>query len=352
MELFYDILVHIIIPGLVLFYLTISAILLINRAHYEVHKWRVKKAQTKIDVFLTALIFTPFEEEAYKTAISRFKHRIPFGDRWCKEIILHEIISLKQNLKGEIAKNIHFLYEEFGLLHFSLHLLKDRRWYIKSSGLYHFQALEYEKAEKYIRPYLNSKNNMLSANAYMALVAISPRNLDFLARFRSPITLTNEIKIMDIIHTKKIPMPSNLGDWIKSQNPSIVKLGVRLFVHYNYNKQPAELVSLLNSANEFIRREVVIAARDLFIDNAERTLIAHFAGETKTNKIEIIKTLGTIGNHPSELFFGNLLTQPYRSEIKLEAVESLYKLNPDFADTLAEDPLIDKMIKHVKDLNL
>lgn len=350
MEVFTYYLINIVVPVLVLFFLALVVVLAVNRLNYEIFKFRSRLAKAKIDIFLTSLVFSPLDKDDFTLHIDNFKKRIPFEKNWCKEIILNEIINLKQNLKGEIGQNIHFIYEQFHLFNFSLKYLKSYQWYKKSIGIYHFQALEYSKGEKYVRPYLNHKNSILSANAYMALVSLTSDKLDFLVDFANPISLTTEIKIMDILHTKKAPMPQNLKDWIHSDNPSIVKLGIKFMVYYNYTNEAAEILKLLNSDNHIIRYEVILAAKELFIEGAEESLIAQFDIEDKKNKIEILNTLGSMGTAVTENFLSVQLMRPIETDIKLAIVQSLNAINGNyFNEVFKDDNEIMKMVEHVKD---
>lgn len=350
MEVFVDIVIHILVPFMVLAFLTLVVILIVNRTIYEVYKFRVKSAKSKIDAFLTTLVFSPFEEEAFAKKIKKFKKKIPFEKNWCKEIILNEIINLKQNLKGETARHLHFIYEEFDLYKFSLKLLKNPQWYIKSLGIYHFQALEYTKGEKYVIPYLKHKNKILSTNAYIALIALTSDKLDSLIDYSETLTLTSEIKIMDLLHSRKPPMPTNLKDWIHSPNPSIVKLGVKFMVYYNFTITKEDIVRLLNSESEPIRHEVIVATRNLYIEDAEEILINQFPFEEKNNQVEILTSLGAMGTEIAEAFLSQLLIKSTDMDIKLATVYSLNSINKNyFENAFTDNQEVMQMAKHVKD---
>lgn len=349
MEVFIDIVIHILVPIMVLTFLTFVVILIVNRLSYEIFKFRIKLAKAKIDIFLTSLIFSPLDEIDFAIAINNFKQRVPFDKNWCKEIILNEIINLNQNLKGDVKKSIHFIYEQFNLFDYSLQFLKRKEWYIKSLGIYHFQALGYTKGESYVRPYLTSKNKILSSNAYIALIALTSDKLDFLCDYPNPISLTSEIKIMDILHSRKPTAPTNLKDWINSKNPSIAKLGIKFMVYYNNTSYTKEIIKLLRSEHKSIRKEVIIAARDLFIEDAEQILINQFQQEDKKNKIEILNTLAAIGTEISEKYIGSILVGIADTDIKLTAVYSLNAIRNNYFDTSFKDNQeIIKMVKHVK----
>lgn len=335
---------------LVIAFLLLVVLLVFNRLNYEIFSYQKKKAKVKIGAFLTSLIFSDLKREDYAIQIEAFKKTDLFEKKWYKKLVLNDLITLKQNLKGDVTQNIHFIYEQFGLFELSLTYIKSKNWYIKCIGIYHFQALEYIKAEHLIRPYLNSKNKILSANAFIALVSLSSERLDFLVDYENEITLTSEIKTMNILHSKKPPMPQNLNDWIKAPNLAIVRLGLKFMVHYNYLGADKEILLLLNTNNKELRHEVFVTASELFIEGAEEALIVQFEKEQKKNRIAILNTLGEIGTEISNAFLIKLIHSRTENEIKMTAIKGLNKLNPEFLNSnFYDSDKIQRMIKHVKD---
>lgn len=350
MNLNFPNLIHFILFFLILFFVVLIVLLITNRYRYESYKSRIKSTKTKIDFFLTSLLFSFADEEAIKSEIAKFKKEIPFEKKWCKKILLNEIIYLNQNLKGEITNNIHFIYEQFDLFKYTLKFLSSNKWYVKSLGIYQLQTLEYSKGQSYVRPYLNHKNKILVSNAYFALISLASDNLDFLNDYPDSISLKNEIKIMDILHSKKPPIPNNLNEWIISKNPSVVKLGIKFMVFYNCFDETQLILNLLQSDDETIRHEVIVAVNDLIIIGAEQVLIDQFDKEQKANKIEILKSLVTIASKETEKFIHNLLINSIDKDVKLQAVYTLNQINPTYFDTTFEgNTEITKMVKHVKD---
>lgn len=343
-------LIHFILLFLALFFLILIILLITNRLSYESYRSRIKSTKSKIDIFLTSLLFSFSDEESIISSIEQFKKQIPFEKKWCKKIILNEIIYLNQNLKGEITNNIHLIYEQFDLFNYTLKFLSNKKWYMKSLGIYQLQTLEYTKGQSYVRPYLNHKNKILVSNAYFGLISLAPDNLDFLNDYPDSISLKNEIKIMDILHSKKPPIPNNLKEWVVSKNPSVVKLGIKFMVFYNCFSETQLILNLLQSDDETIRHEVIVAVNDLIIIGAEQVLIDQFDKEQKANKIEILKSLSAIGSEATEKFISELLINSIDKDVKLEAVYTLNQINPAyFEDAFEGDSEISKMVKHVKD---
>jgi hypothetical protein len=342
-------LTHIILPVLIVFFLILISTLIVNRFLTNLYTPKINAVKNKVDDFLTFLVFSSYEESELASKIDSFKKEIPFEKKWCKKIVLNKIIFLKRNLKGDVIKTSHLIYEQFGLFDYTISLLKSKKKYLICIGMYHLNALEYSKGKNYILPFLNHKTRILNSSAHLTLISLEPENLSLLFNYPKSILMAGEINIMNIVHQKKPPIPGNLKDWIHSENPLIVRLAIKLMVFYNYTNENQSIITHLKSDDAKIRHEAIIAVRQLFIFDTERILIEQFDNEDKKNKIEILNTLTATGGDYSEEFMLSLLTKSIDSDIKLKAVESISTINPTYFETnFNKNTEMIKMIKHVK----
>ena len=158
---------------------------------------------------------------------------------------------------------------------------------------------------------------------------------------------------MDILHQKKTKIPSNLSQWIISENDSIIKLGIKLMMFYNYTNENETIIKLLKHEDKSVRFEAITAIKFLFIYEAETVLIEQFEYEDTQNKLEIFNTLSRIGTTESENFIAQLLENKTDENIKLDAVYCLNKINPNYFDNhFLDNEDVQKMVKHVKTPNL
>ena len=341
--------VLIVLPVLICGFILLIAILIINRFRYDLFRPKLEAAKSEIDSFLTNMIFSPFDETLFKTEIEQFKKVIPFEKKWCKKLILNEIIFLKLNLKGEVTNTFHFLYEQFDLFEYTKKLLKSRRFYLKCVGMYQLESLEYKKGIHFITPLLNHKNRSVKSSAFLTLISLKPNKLESLIDFSHQITIAEEINIMDILHQKKTQRPTNLHQWIISDNISIIKLGIKLMMFYNYTNENETILTLLKHNDKSVRYEAITAVKFLFIYEAESILIEQFESEDTQNKLEIFNTLSAIGMTDSENFIAQLLENKTAENIKLDAVYCLNKINSHyFEDHFLDNEDVQKMVKHVK----
>ncbi|WP_264564987.1 HEAT repeat domain-containing protein [Flavobacterium sp. N3904] len=348
MDVFINYFIVIVLPILIVVFILLIIILVLNRFKYDLFKPKLENAKSKIDSFLTNLIFSPFDEKVFDIEIKHFKKEIPFEKTWCKKLLLNEIVFLKLNLKGDVTHTFHFLYEKFDLFEYTKRLLNSNRYYFKSLGMYQLEALEYKKGKKYVTPLLNHKNRSVKSSAFLTLISLEPDQLETLIDFSDQITIAEEINIMDILHQKKTKMPTNLSKLIVSENTSIIKLGLKLMVFYNYTNENETIIELLKHPDTTVRFEAILAVKFLFIYEAEPFLIEQFKYEDTENKLEIFNTLSGIGTTDSENFIANLLENKSDENIKLDAVYCLNKINPDyFKNHFVDNEDVRKMVKHV-----
>ncbi len=342
--------IHYVLSLFIILFLFLFFLLIINRIIYKKKYDELKTVKLEVDFFLTSIIFDNHTNDELKLKINNFKKTIPFKKQLYKNLVLKQIVRLKLNLKGEVINKVVAIYENFDLFKFSLNSLKSSHIRKISRGIYHFQSLEYADAEIHLEPLLKHKNYQISSNSYIAKSSISSDNLNFLIDFDKKITLADEIKIMDILYSKRPKMPSNLNEWLYSKNPSVIILGIKFMVFYKYTNEINKILSLLDNENQLVRAEAINAVKDLYIYHAEQLIITQFNYETPKNKIVILKALGAIGTYLSIHFIKKLIINPdFDDEIKLVAMYSLKKLDNSLDESqFVDNSKVIQMIKHVK----
>lgn len=351
MELFNYLARYFIAPIFAGFFILLCLALVWSRYKYNKKQRKAIPVQDKIDGFLTILALEPHTTQSVKEEVRKFVKTIPFHKTWCKELFLNSIIDFKESVKGKISKEMLDIYVIAELHKFSLKLIKDRRWYVKSLGFYHFQSLNFVHGQKYVKPYLNDANTKLRSNAYISYLYLTTEPLDFLVDYKDPILKVSEYKAINILYDKKIPMPSNIDLWLDSSNRSIVKLGIKIMVFYNYSGASEKLISLLHAEDESLRFEVILAAKELYLLDSEDALIELFdAEDSLKNQKAILNTLSLIGGEKSINLALSLSTNELLNRhLRLEAVHCIYALAPErLSNEFINFPDVQKMVDHVK----
>ena len=350
---YYELFKYFIIPFLLLLILSLTVLLIANRYGFEKKTIIKSEVDSKTDDFLTEIIFSDYDSQNIKEKIRLFKEEVPFKKKWCKAIILNKIITIKRNINGVNSNQMLLIYKYFGFDRYSNKLIRSRNWENKLLGIYHYQILEYKIKTGHIRPNIHVKNKFLKSNALIAILSLSDQKFDFLSTYEKKISNADELKILDIIYQKKSALPKNINDWLFNKNSSIVILGIKLMIRYRESLTTSQISSLLASTNIKVRKETLLAIRNLYIIEANDLITNHYSRESdKRNKISALKTLGIIGDHKTKDFAAALLSEEKDLEIKFEIVDCINKIDAAFfknhkTDDPAENDIINRIVLHV-----
>ncbi len=337
------------VPILIILLVILAITLVYYRLRYVYLSYKKRQFLPKISEALTELTFSGSQGEHLQFEVNRFKSRFPYHTKWFRKLLLSSIIDLSLNLKGDLIYQVREIYMAFGLHKYSLKLIKSTFWYTKCKGIYHFQAMHFVHGQKYIKPFITSKNEVLRSNAFIALIYLTTEPFDFLVDYEFPLSSVNEYKVIDVFYMKKEPIPKNIDKWLEAKNESIVILGLKVMVFYNYTGAPEKIISLLDHKLYRIREEVIHSIRELFLIDAEETLQERFDQEEKLLKIEILKSLAVIGSESSISFITKILIRKnLDKDIKMELLRSLKSIDSHYYDTrFLIDMEIDRMKLHL-----
>lgn len=337
------------VPVLIILLLILALALLYYRLRYVYLSNKKRKYLSKISDALTELTFSELRGEHLQTEIKNFKTRFPYHKKWFQKLLLSSIIDLSLNLKGDLIYQVREIYMVFELHKFSLRLIKSPYWYTKCTGIYHFQAMNFVHGQKYIKPYITSKNEVLRSNAFIAHLSLTTEPFDFLVDYPYPLSSVNEYKVIDVFYMKKEPIPKNIDSWLDSINESIIILGLKVMEFYNYTGASDKIISLLDHPLQRIREEVILSIRELFLIEAEEILQSRFKQEEKILKIEILKSLAVIGSESSVSFIIKILKRKLLDkDVKIELLRCLKSIDHDYYETrFLVDMEIDRMKLHL-----
>lgn len=332
--------------------LSLIVTLITHRNNVKTADAKKKIVQRKINGFLSDLILDDDQsEELIDQKLKEFRTKIPYKQDWCKELLIKNIIDLKKNFKGEMSSMFISIYLKLDLLSYSENLIKNKIWYEKTKGIFHFEELDYATGLPLITPFIKHKNKALKSVALIAHISLKEENpLDIFNDYQGHIDQVDELKILDTIKKKKIKVPDNIQDWLKSDNPSLVLLTIKMISYFNHLASGDALLDLLQSPNEEIRRNIIIGSRQLYLVQAEGRLINSFYTESINNQTEIIKTLAAIGSTATEEFLGELVELTENREIKIETMKALKEMNSVIFHSTFNHNLDLQLVKlHVED---
>ena len=333
-ENIYYFLLYFFLPLIVLFVVLIVFTLIYTRYAIDRNDDFKENIENEANAFLTDLIFSNYSAPEMKEKIKEFqsKHKLNTN---LKKYILNKIIHIKENLNETNEHTMLLIYKYFGFDEISNKLIRNRKWYSKSEALHHYQNIGYKIKTGHVKQFLDSKNKALRSNAIIALISLSDEKFDVLDNYKYNISKSDEVKILDIIYRKKSKIPKNINNWLTSKNDSIVIIAIKLIVRFRHKHDISleQISYLLSSENPAVRKEVILAIRELVMFEANAILIHHFTVETNLrNKISIIKTFNVIGTSENIGFMSGILNEDENLELdlKLEIVNFINKTDAAF----------------------
>lgn len=353
MDLFILDLKNYIIPLLLILIALSIFVLLSKRIYYENSKPYRQAVTNKTEDFLTEMILSRFHKKTISIKLLEFKKEIPLHESWCKKLVIHDMIRFKQSLKGKASESILLYYQELHLDEYSKSLIRDFRSYNKCEGFYHFQSLDYKKGNYIIKKYLKHPNIVVRTNANMAFLSLSKNYMESFNELPFTISHLYTIKIMDLLHEKKFPIPENIDQWIQTNNNSITKLGLKIMTFYNYRNKAAEIIALLYNKDGSLKKEAIIAIRKLFLTEAKEDLIVLFNKVSSEVQLEILETLKVIGDQEIVPFLEHEILRQIDKDLKMKAVDCLNEISKTALDKLsaADDETLN-MSKHIREIYL
>ena len=333
-ETIYYFLLYFFIPLIVLFVILIIFSLLYSRYSGDKNDDIKENIENETNSFLTELIFSDYKPKEIKKKINEFKSKHQLNHN-LRKFILNKIIHIKENLNETNEYTILLIYKYFGFDQISNKLIRNRKWSSKSEAFHHYQNIGYKIKTGHVKQFLDSKNTSLRSNAIIALISLSDKKFDVLDNYKYNISKSDEVKILDIIYRKKSNIPKNINNWLNSKNDSIVIIAIKLIVRFRQQEDLSleQISILLKSENHLVRKEVILAIRELVIFKANEIIITHFNVETNLrNKISVIKTLNIIGTTENIGFISGLLNEDKNLELdlKLEIVNFINKTDATF----------------------
>ena len=347
-------LLFIFIPLIIFFVLTIIGSLVYNRYQEDKFIKNLTKIEEHINSFLIDIIFTERENSSLKKTVKDFDKEYIKDDEQLRKYVFEKIIHIKENINDMYEHRIILIYKYFGFNKLTDALIKKSGWQDKSEAFYHYQSLDYKIKKGHIKRYLNSKNSKLKSNAIIAYISLSDEKFSYLDNFEYPISKADELKILNIIYKKKATMPKNIEQWLDNKNVSMIAIAIKLMIRYKHKLTNEQTFKLLQNEDKKVRKETIIASRELFNFEVNTILLEHYPKETNhNNKIILLQTLSKIGNDTVIKTLQQKIKSEENIEIKFALIHCIYNIKNTFFDTYkyvtkSEEETIQKMLLHIK----
>ncbi|WP_127845797.1 HEAT repeat domain-containing protein [Psychroflexus aestuariivivens] len=321
------------VPVLMILFTSVVVLLFLNRFSITIRDFKNRKNKRKINTFLPEIIYGGYSELKANIEIEKFKRSVPHIKFWFKELLISSMIEFKTNLKGLDGQKFYNIYEAFSLNKHSYSFLKHPINFYKKKGIYQLQMMDYKPAAKQLEHYMFHANQKLSANALLAFIMLSGKDISFLINIDYELSYAKEIEILGICKTRKLRRPKLLRKFLTSENNFIVRVGLHLVVYYNASDLESEITNCIDHQNPVVRKLAYVALGNLFLVEKADDMLAKYNNETKANQTQIIMSLGKIGDQNHLEFLKNRLLESNWNEI--EIARTIQSIDSEFLTSLS-----------------
>lgn len=334
------------IPLLLTLFVSVIILLFINRFAIMVREFQNKKIERKINIFLPEIIFSELSENEINDRINKFKHEISLNSYWFKELLIKSLIEFKINLRDIDNRKIHRIYEAFSLKKQSYAFLKAPMIYFKKKGIYQIEKVDYKPAIKQVKKYIEHPNQKLSADALLAYIVLSERDISYLINTDSEYSFAEEIEILGICKIRQLKRPDLLKSFLVSENNFVVRLGLHLVVYYDAQDLKTEITACMYHKNLLVRKLAYIALGQLLVYEKTDEMLMRYPEEAEPNQAIIITSLSKIGNRKHLDFLKRLLLKGHQHQLGI--ARTIKSIDPAYLTSLALDnQKIKRLKKHI-----
>lgn len=246
-----------------------------------------------------------------------------------RKILTAVLINFQENLRGEMDNRIPEIFVQLGLHNDSIKLTRSSVYYHRVQGIRELTNLYPKVAENIIEKYINNPNDLVRAEAQTSYIRIHPEDpFGFLKKLTSPFTRWTQLTAFYLFRQHQITVPSFVN-YLDSDNKNVRNFSLRMIIFFQQLENAGAIFEMLNSTHEMTRFLSIRAINDLRLFEGKELLKKQFRVETSKNRLEIIKTIKTIGNAEDFEFLESILIQSESISEKTEACRSLNFLNKD-----------------------
>ena len=300
-----------------------------------------------------------FEERQEVSDIKNYFDATDLKEQFNRETIMYEIIHLHENFTGETAERLEEIFTSLNFHVDSIQKLKDKRWYIIAKGLRELALMNVKQSLTIVSGFINNKNEILRMEARIAIMKLSDKEpLSFLSMETTYLSAWDTANIYSMLTKMPEKLIPDFSIWLDSKNKSVVLFCIQLIGTYRQQESIHKLLALLKSNDENIRFASIKALRSMNAVAAEKPMINIYEGESILIRLEILKTLESIGSSNSVLFLEKIIRQPLEDyPLTIQAVRALRSIGENGKAIIEQifnqsDEQMQLVINHAKDKRL
>jgi hypothetical protein len=168
------------------------------------------------------------------------------GSSLASQIMVEQIMTLRQNLGGHAPSMLDEIYASLGLHHFSVEKLKSSRSKIKAQGIHELTNISYDDAVREVETSKHADSKTFMSNTLIALAQKGKKDLSFIDAYRGELTHWMQTNIyhylLEVDHTT-VP---DFSRWFNSSNISVALFAIKMSGTFRQKAAVPDLNALLS----------------------------------------------------------------------------------------------------------
>jgi HEAT repeat protein len=251
-------------------------------------------------------------------------------NRFRKAVLIDQIIDVGLMLPKDMLGKLRKFYIDLGLLKETKRKLYSRFWHKKIKAMKELSHLEIKDYNDKILEYVNAKNNTLRMEAQIAMVRLSDDEnpFMFLEHLDHEFSTWEQITLHEMMLEANIE-PPDFTKWLVSDNHDVGMFCLRMVREYQQTEHVDELKNMLYHPNEEVARFAIEIAGDLKLNALTGDLKKLYKDETYQNSLEIVKSLGKIGDSKTIRFLQHVVDSEADTQLQIEGVKAIRACGDD-----------------------
>ena len=306
------------------------------RNNIRVNVRRNTNYTAQVEGLLINFLYSGEEGDQYsksqKKIIKEFKKGLPSKRK--RKIIIQTFIKLGHEVSGNMVVEMYKLYEEIGLLNYTIKKLRSKKWNVIAIGIRDLREFKVKKTQHLIKKFINHRRQEVRREAHLYFLQLFGYDgLSFLDNLKVPISEWDQIQLLGEIEKIENHEILDVIKWLRSKNVYVVTLMLRVVKFFNRLETKEVLLDMLNHSNLVVRLSVIDILTHFEVKEAKGILKNKIEELSLKEKIAFFKLLEKIATKEDSLLVLDYINHE-NFELKYKALRILKTIDENLYSKL------------------
>lgn len=261
--------------------------------------------------------------------------------------VIDQLVILYNSNIGNKATLTKKLFYALNLDEFVINKILSWFWDVRVKYMYIAASMDVVSAIDVVKKNINTHNWNVRNAAQLALLTLDKsHSFYFLHKLHRPLSNWQQVNLHHTIVRESIPAP-NFGDFILSQNNSVVNFGLSMIEAFNQKEEAERIIRLLHHKDSEIKHKALHTIKALVLKDAAPLLINKYPNENTHIQLDIVEALARFDTDESVAFLGKLFpTNNFETNLAIIKNTPSASIKKVIGNTPIT-PEIEKMLKFV-----